>query len=181
MKNSIVWSDNKLIIEGYFYNNIWFSEFGEIQNNMFQKKNEELIVDMSECMFASPTPFLSLLLSLKKIKVENRCQINIILPNGESDDKKKFLNYCVREGFLSIINDISSVIYDTSVYNEYNVIGTENYENILKARIINIAERVEGVEDVVNTLINEINESNLNVNKKNTYTLARAPRLSFGI
>lgn len=163
MKSNILWSDNKLVIEGFFYNNVWFETFGEIQNNMFQTKDAEIIVDMSECVFASPTPFLSLLLSLKKVKEENRCQINILLPNGETDDKKKFLNYCAREGFLAIINDISNIKYNASEYNNYNVIGTENYENILTARIMNIAGK--NIEEVVNTLISEINESNLNVNK----------------
>ena len=167
MYNNLFWDSSKriLFIVGNFYNGIWFQEFGKIQQDMLKLQKITIIVDMRECIFISPTPFLSLLLTLKKVKDENKCEIIIHLPTDDNYEKRKFLNYCAREGFLEIINKIVHDKYDIAIFKEYNLIGTENIETLLNARIINMKECNTSVEELVNTLISEINESNLNVSK----------------
>lgn len=154
-----------LFIKDAFTNGIWFSEFGKIQNELLKVHNADVKIDMGECYFISPSPFLSLLLTLTKMYYENSCVFNIILPNMDTLEKRKFLNYCSREGFLDLINNIAVNKYDVSETNAYNVIGNENFENIYKARIITLAEDSNDVKDIVDDIIKEINENNLNIDK----------------
>ena len=46
------------------------------------------------------------------------------------------------------------------------MIGIENYETVLKARIMNMDESVIEIEEHVNELLHEINENNLNIDKE---------------
>lgn len=157
--------DNTLYIARNFLNNTWFENFGEIQNSILTIKDEKIIVNMERTAFISPTPFLSLLLTLKKIKEENRCVVEIILPEDKTTDGKKLLNFCSREGFMDIINCISERKYSVSEANAYNVVGNENFENILKARIFSLKAQENNIQEIVNTIIGQINENNLNINK----------------
>lgn len=165
MVNLLKWdaTKNVLRIEGALYNSIWFQEFGKIQNLILYLKHANILINMMECVFISPTPFLSLLLTLNKAKNVNNCNIEIVLPMKETEECKKFLNYCARDGFLEIINQINEYSYDVTKYKDYNVVGVDNFERILGARIINIHNC--NVEDKVSELIQEINENNLNVDK----------------
>lgn len=156
---------NKLTISGNFYNGIWFQYFGEMQHEILKYEKEIIIVDLKDCTFISPTPFLSLLLTLYHSKEEKKCNIQILLGEADSNEKRKFFNYCAREGFLEIINNVSCVQYNISELKSYNVIGNENFEKILSARINDISKSEFSIEETVNALIKEINESNLNVNK----------------
>ncbi len=157
--------NNTLYVEGNFFNNIWFENFGEIQDIILAIKSKQIIVNMKMTIFISPTPFLSLLLTLKKAKEENGCIIEIFLPEDKTIDGKKLLNFCSREGFMDIINCISEVKYCVSEANAYNVIGNENFENILKAHIFTLKAQENNIAEIVNTIIGQINESNLNINK----------------
>lgn len=154
-----------LYIEGNFLNNIWFQNFGEIQQELLELKDSEIIVQMKNVIFISPTPLLSLLLTLKKIKEENGCSIEIELPEDTEENGKKVLNFCSREGFMGIINEISRKKYSISEANSYNVIGCENFNNVLKARIFALGETDNNIEEIVNTIIGEINENNLIINR----------------
>lgn len=156
---------NTLFIRGILLNGSWFSEFGQVQGELLKTYNMKIIVDMQECCFVSPTPFLSVLLTLKKLYHENNCLLNIVLPNDNTLEKRKFLNYCSREGFIDIINSISEKKYDVSKMNSYNVVGNENFEKIYRACIIELNESENRVREIVDGIIDEINESNLNVNK----------------
>jgi len=156
---------NTLFIREALLNGTWFSEFGMIQSILLEKYDIKIIVDMRECFFISPTPFLSLLLTLKKIYHENNCLLEIMLPSDDTLEKKKFLNYCAREGFINIINEISEIKYDISKMNSYNVIGNENFENIYKACIMELDQNVNRIKEIVDKIIDEINDNNLNINK----------------
>ncbi|MBD5540649.1 MAG: hypothetical protein HDR00_05560 [Lachnospiraceae bacterium] len=156
---------NNLFIRGALLNGAWFSEFGQVQSELLKTYNTKIVVDMQECYFVSPTPFLSLLLTLKKLYHENKCLLDIILPNDDTLEKQKFLNYCAREGFIDIINSISEKKYDVSKMNSYNVIGNENFEKIYKACIIELEQNENRVKEIVDKIIDEINENNLNINK----------------
>ena len=116
---------------GKFYNGLWFEKFGNIQKILLTVCEQKIVVDLSQCIYIAPTPFLSLLLTLKKSKAQNRCCIDIILPQNDDDDKVKFLNYCAREGFCDIINEITSCKYNVRKYNNFNVIVSNNFENVL--------------------------------------------------
>lgn len=166
MENKLRWNEveNTLYIEGHLYKSVWFKHFGDRQNKILELKNDNIIIDMRECMFVSPTPFLSLLLTLKKAKVVNNCKVTIILPLEDTDRRKKFLNYCAKEGFLEIINDISEKKYNTQSYRHFNLIGTNDFEKILNARICEV-DKDDDIQQIVSELISEINESNLSVSK----------------
>ena len=166
MNDEIIFESNSLAIKGYFYNRIWFRKFGKIQHEILECSNIEISVNLEKCLFISPTPFLSLLLTLQKVKDENDCFVKFVLGNEDSDENKKFLNYCAKEGFLDIINSIGDNKYEVSKYKKYNMVGNENYENILNARIIDISNYGENIEQIVNELLEQINESNLHINKK---------------
>lgn len=163
MENTIFFKNNALYIEGKFYNKLWFCDFGEIQYRILKCNNTKITVFMEKCVFVSPTPFLSLLLTLHRAKMKNDCTIEIILGVSDSPEKRKFLNYCAIEGFLDIINVISEVKYDVSEFKEYNVVDNKNFEKVLNARISDIAEYE--IDEIVDAFIGEINESNLNVSK----------------
>ena len=169
---------NTLFIKGSFLNGVWFSEFGKVQSKLLDTYNTKIRLDMQECLFVSPTPFLSLLLTLKKIYCENACLFEVLLPQDDTIEKQKFLNYCSREGFIDIINEISDKKYDVSKMNAYNVIGNENFENIYKARIIELNQNDNRVKDIVDKIIDEINENNLNISggdgmDANVYSLSQ--------
>ncbi|HJF94118.1 MAG TPA: hypothetical protein K8V82_04935, partial [Lachnoclostridium phocaeense] len=85
---------NILSIEGNFLNDIWFQCFGEIQSAILKIRDEKIVVHMDKVVFISPTPILSLLLTLKKIKEENGCMVEILLPDDQNSDGKKILNFC---------------------------------------------------------------------------------------
>lgn len=179
MENIMIWNEknNELHIEGQLYNGIWFQSFGNIQHNILLLQNENIIVNMKECVFASPTPFLSLLLTLQKAKTKNGCNIIFYLPEDDSIKKKKFLNYCANEGFLSIINEISeNGYYNIIKYKNYNLIGIDNFETIISARIINLSEETSAISEQVNNIINEINTSDLNVDKNQKLYMVIAVR-----
>lgn len=164
-KLQFISENNTLYIEGNFFNNVWFQNFGEIQSFILKMEDEKIVVNMEGIVFISPTPFLSLLLTLKKVKEENRCQIEIILPDDKNYDGKKILNFCSREGFMEIINSISEKKYCISQANAYNVIDSENFDNVLKACIFTLKAQENNIEEIVNKIIGEINENNLNINK----------------
>lgn len=164
-KLQFISENNTLRLEGNFLNNVWFQEFGEIQSFILKIEDEKIVVNMERVVFISPTPFLSLLLTLKKVKEENRCRVEIILPDDKNYDGKKILNFCSREGFMEIINSISEKKYCISQANAYNVIGSENFDNVLKACIFTLKAQENNIEEIVNKIIGEINENNLNINK----------------
>lgn len=58
--------NNTLNIEGNFLNDIWFQCFGEIQQTLLKVRDEKIVVHMEKVVFISPTPILSLLLTLKR-------------------------------------------------------------------------------------------------------------------
>ena len=157
--------NNTLNIEGNFLNDIWFQCFGEIQQTLLKVRDEKIVVHMEKVVFISPTPILSLLLTLKKIKEENGCIVEILLPDDQSFDGKKILNFCSREGFMEIINSISEKKYSISQANAYNVIGNENFDNVLKAGIYTLKKDSNNIEEIVNGLIGQINGNKLNINK----------------
>lgn len=166
MENKLRWNEveNTLYIEGHLYKSVWFKHFGDRQNKILELKNDNIIIDMRECVFVSPTPFLSLLLTLKKAKEVNNCKITILLPQEDMEKRRKFLNYCAKEGFLEIINDISEKTYDTQCYKHFNLIGTNDFEKILNARICKV-NKDDDIQQIVSRLLSEINESNLSVSK----------------
>lgn len=167
MEKKIVYDEEKKVvfIGGALLNGSWFCEFGKVQSKLLDTYNTKIYVDMQECSFISPTPFLSLLLTLMKIYLENKCMIEVLLPDDNTLEKKKFLNYCSREGFLNIINEISMKKYEVSKMNAYNVIGNENFEKIYKACIIELESGDISIKEIVDQIIDEINENNLNINK----------------
>lgn len=156
--------DNTLTIKKNLLNSIWFECFGGIQKDILNITGKVINVKMDECLMISPTPFLSLLLTLTKAKEQNGCEINIFLPNDDAEKKRKFLNYCSRDGFIDIINDISENKYDAVKFNSYDVIGNDNFENIYKAQIIHLKECSNNIKEVVDKILNQINDSNLNIN-----------------
>lgn len=122
MQGEILFENNILMVKGCFYNGLWFQKFGKIQYEILECYNTTISIDMGECVFISPTPFLSLLLTLYRSKEERQCLIKIDFGNSNSDEKRKFLNYCAKEGFLDIINMISGIKYDTSLFESYMVV-----------------------------------------------------------
>lgn len=167
MEKDLVYNEenNTLYINKEFLNSTWFLNFGIIQKKLLSMYDKKIRINMQDCLFISPTPFLSLLLTLRKIKQENNCTLEIELPQDDSLKKRKFLNYCSKEGFLDIINFLSEKKYEVSKYNSYNVIGNENFEYIYKARIFELEQNENKVENIVSGIIDEINQNNLNINK----------------
>ena len=90
-------------------NNNWFPYFGEIQDFLFKQKvkGTTLIVNLENCFYITPGPFISILLTLKRCRIEFEYKINFYFSN-ETDSSKMFLKFCKREGFYKSILDISN-------------------------------------------------------------------------
>lgn len=155
-----------ITIRGVYYNNCWILYFGEIQSELLTKKYKKIIVDLSKCLFISPTPMLSLLLTLYRCKMDNKSKIEFKLSEDINDDKSsRFWHFCEDNGFYEIMRELSDKnLIDLN--NNTRLNDHANYEKIVDARIINMNDIAE-VDNVVSKILNEINEEKLKISKEN--------------
>ena len=137
-------------------NNAWFFFFGTIQQTLLSLEKSHITINLSECTYFSPEPFLSLCLTLFSSKIDNKNIIRIILPKLEARESARFLRYCYYEGFYSLLCTIDENIDPIKVEyaNAQSVSRSQNYHPIIPAKIINIHNQV--VSDVTKLLVESI-------------------------
>lgn len=155
-----------IFIQRSYYNNCWILYFGEIQEKLLKNKYSKITVDLSGCLFISPTPMISLLLTLYRCKVKSNSKIEFKLPEDIDGDEKysRFWHFCEDNGFYKIMCSLSNDNLKLNISRRLN--DHANYEKIVDAQIINMNDTIL-VDELVSKILNEINEEKLKISKEN--------------
>lgn len=152
----------------------WYTYFGKYLNIICSKKYNgtnfsELHFDFTKCHFTDPTPLLSLLLFISKLK-ENFQNITITLPDisithvENNEFYLSFVKFLAQEGFIELMIDVGVHVFmsnkritETSLIELANLQTFEIYpsDNIHKATIVN-TEIIENFELWADSIIKEI-------------------------
>lgn len=155
-----------LRIKDKYFNNCWFVHFGSIQQQLLMLKNKTIIIDMKKCSFISPTPFLSLLLTLKKCKL-NGCELLFQFSSEYENAQDNFYLYCKENGFYQIIEELSAQGMKEIQHSNVEWKEHANYEKLIEAQILDLSEEKKSIEDIVNSILSKINEEKIQLKNKN--------------
>ena len=157
---------NSIVLEvaNRIENNSWFLFYGEVQSRLLSFQNSNILLDLSQCTHFSPEPFLSLCLTLYSCK-ENNNSLKVKLPHAANQASNRFLKYCTREGFYSLLKWLDNNIdpieeISSSVQSAYKSL---NFHPIIPAQIIDINDR--DVSVVTQSLIESIVSYGINLNQ----------------
>jgi len=137
-------------------NNSWFLFFWTIQQQLLLLQKSRIILDLSQCTYCSPEPFLSLCMTLYSCKEDNNNKVKVILPQEGTPTNNRFLKYCNREGFYGLLSCLDRAIapLENATVNTQGSSTSLNYHPIIPARVINIDDRT--ALDVTQELIESI-------------------------